>query len=222
MDRAGSCDVVGGPAVRPGRAVAVELLLRAHGDGKSGKPGADAPDRPAVSETPVLRLAPDDRLAAGPGVGGGRESHCPPDEYHGAASGCARPTYVETGSGAQGVSVSPARARYRLGRPGLVCGHHLRPHAERVLVSGGGDGLVQPVCPGLGALQHVGVALLSGGVGAGLEGVLSRDLQHRPRLPVYRGGVYGTAQHPPMSSLLKEYQEWTRTRKLSRSPVFSL
>ena len=52
-------------------------------------------------------------------------------------------------------------------RPGVVRGHYLYSDAPRIHVSGGGDGLVEPVCTGLGVEQHAGSRVLCASVAAG-------------------------------------------------------
>ncbi len=50
----------------------------------------------------------------------------------------------------------------RPGQSGLARGYHLYPTPVWVCVPGGGDGLVQPVCAGLGAFDHAGDGILCG------------------------------------------------------------
>src|SRR5262245_60926709 len=61
--------------MRTGRPQPLDLLPRAR-DGVGGKPAADAPDRRAVPEGPVLRQSTDDGGA--PAAGGGGPSQASP------------------------------------------------------------------------------------------------------------------------------------------------
>lgn len=73
MDRGGGERVVNRGAMRVGGTSPFDLLLRA-GRGERREPGVDAGDRRAVPEAAVLRVATDDGLAWGAGVGGEREA----------------------------------------------------------------------------------------------------------------------------------------------------
>ena len=87
------------------------------------------------------------------------------------------------------LSVPAERAGNQRSGPGLVQRHHLRADGSWVHVFGGGDGLVEPVCAGLGAVQQLGQRVLhprlDGGAGGGPAAV---HLQHRPGKPVHQRG----------------------------------
>src|SRR5206468_2784354 len=61
-----------------------------------------------------------------------------------------------TGRRAPDLSLPLGRAANQRSGPGLVQRHHLRADGLRVHVSGGGDGLVEPLCAGLGTIQQPG------------------------------------------------------------------
>ncbi len=192
MDRTGTYGAVGGPAMRPGGAAAVELLLRADGHGERREPAADETNRRALPEAAVLRIAEDDRLAPGSGLVGQREAGGATDAGDGAASHCARATYESSASQASGVSVSAARPSGPGAEPGLVCRHHVHSPAVGLPVLGGGDGLVQPVCAGVGIVELAGDRFLPAGVDTGFGAGQARYFQHRPGIPIHERGVHGT------------------------------
>jgi len=119
-----------------------ELLLPAEGEGEAGEPAADAEDRRVLPEASLFRFPADETVAEGAWMVRERKAGSSADASYGTASPSARPTYVETCPGAQGVSVSFAGAQDRVGGPGLVCGHHLRADAPGISVPASCDGLV--------------------------------------------------------------------------------
>ncbi len=68
-------------------------------------------------------------------------------------------------------------------------GCHVYSDGLRVSVFGGGDGLVQPVCAGLGAFDDAGYGILRQGAAASSGHLEAGDLQYGPRSPVYKRGV---------------------------------
>ena len=73
------------------------------------------------------------------------------------------------------------------GEPSLEYGHHLYSAPWWVYLPGGGDGLVQSVCPLVGGVDHDGRGLLSGGV--------------RPSLEVARPEIFNSDQGAQFTSL---------------------
>jgi hypothetical protein len=63
--------------------------------------------------------------------------------------------------------------------PSVVRGYHIYPDGQRVCVSGGSDGLVQPASAGVAAFDHHGAGFLRGGI-AGSNGTAwsSGNFQH--------------------------------------------
>ena len=74
-------------------------------------------------------------------------------------------------------------------QPCLVGRHHVHPHESWAHVPGGRDRLVQPVCFGLAALEHVGLGVLRGSVCGCVAAWRLQHPQHRPREPVHLAGV---------------------------------
>ena len=91
------------------------------------------------------------------------------------------------GRRAQDLPVFTAECGGHAARPGVVQRHHVRAAAARVLVPGGGAGLVQPVRAELAAVEHAGGELLLRGAGGGALAVAAGDLQQRSREPVHGG-----------------------------------
>lgn len=191
MDRAKRCDVVDRTPVRLGRSEPIELLLRAVGNRDRREPRFDAGDRPVVSEVTVLRSAAHDRLAAGVGASDQSQAGRATDASNGFAGDIAGTAHQPGASRAPYLPVFVEGSDGRATDPGVVCGHYLRGDEARISVLGGGAGLVQPLCVGVGVVQHVGGDLLCGGVGAGVGPGVSRHLQHRPGGPIYWRAVHG-------------------------------
>ena len=68
------------------------------------------------------------------------------------------------GGGTQDLPVFAAGCGDDAAGPGVERGHHLRAAAARVLVPGGGDGLVQPLRAGVAVVEHAGGQLLRRGL----------------------------------------------------------
>ena len=161
-------------------------VLQAQGR-ERGEPGADAPDRRALSEVPVLRLASD-----GPPARPGRPSGRPApgaaaDAADGLASDPSAAPDQRGASRASDLSLSSAGYDDRSAEPGLVRRHHLHPGPSRLHVSGGDHGLGDAPCPGLAAVEHAGRRLLHRRARRGVGQVRQAgDLQHRSGQPVHR------------------------------------
>jgi len=123
-------------------------------------------------------------------MGGQRETGSAVDAGDETAGGLAGTAHQSGSSTASGLSVFAAGYKDRGAESGVVFGHHVRSYAAGFSVSGGSDGLVQPVRAGLGVVQHVGGAVLRGGVAAGVGDRAAADLQHRPRSTVYQRRVH--------------------------------
>src|SRR4030095_13901777 len=76
-----------------------------------------------------------------------------------------------------GVPVLVTRGPDHTREPSLEYGYHVHPVAWWVSLLGGGDGLVQSVCPLVGGVDHDGRGLLSGSVRPSLGGSSTGNLQ---------------------------------------------
>lgn len=152
MDRAKRCDVVDRRPVRLGRSEPVELLPRAVGSQDRREPRFDAGDRPVVSEATVLRSAAHNRLVAGVGASDQSQAGRAVDASNGLASDIAGTAHQPGASRVLYLSVFVEGSDGRATEPGVVCGHYLRGDEARISVLGGGAGLVQPLCVGMGVV----------------------------------------------------------------------
>jgi len=171
------------------------LLLRAL-PGECREPAFDeAAGRVAFAASGVWASPTDGGVAAG-GLAGEREARGTIDAGDGSGGHLSQAGNQPTPAGARNLPVFIEAQGHHGTRPGLVRGHHLHPHAAGVHVSDGGDGLVEPVCAGLGVEQHAGGRLLCAGMepGLGVRSPAAIDLQHRSGsavhlLRVCRGGA---------------------------------
>ena len=74
----------------------------------------------------------------------------------------------------QDLPVFTAECGGHAARPGVGQRHHVRAAASRVLVPGGGDGLVQPLRAQLAIVEHADGKLLHGSAGRGASAAASR------------------------------------------------
>ena len=189
MDRVRAQSVIGGGAMRVGGIGAFDVLLRAGGQERR-ELEVDAGDRRAVPQAAVLRLAADDGLARGVGVGSQREAGGTVDAGDGIAGDFTGTAHLAAPSRASDLPVLAAGYGSPAAQSGLVLRHHVRADAAWVFVSGGGDGLVQSLRAGLGVVEHLGGAVLCRGVGEGAGDRAAGDFQHRPGGAVYQRGVH--------------------------------
>ena len=190
MDGRGGIGFVGGEAVRSGRSCSVELLLHADGDGERGESAVDASDRRVVSEAAILRLSADHRVASGVGLASEREASGSADGGDGITGGGTGASYKPTSPGASDLSVPVERDDDHGAGRGVVRRHNVLAYAAGFSVPGGGDGLVQPVCVGVGVVEHAGGRFLPGCIGAVAGGWETWDLQHGPGIPVHQRGFH--------------------------------
>jgi hypothetical protein len=153
----------------------------------------DAANRRAVHADTVLRDPEDDPVAVRARVRGQRETDPPVDAANGTGGDLSEAAVVGSGARTSHLSVSSKRTEDQSAESGLVQRHHLHSLAPRFRLSGGGDGLVQPVCAGLGSLDFHGDVVLPGGSGLGLAVRTTRYFQYRSGVAVHQRGVHGSA-----------------------------
>ena len=143
------------PAVRIVWSLAVGPVLRSRtGDGREF--ALDATAGRAVHADAILR-GPEDGLVAGRArIPGQSEAGAAVDASDGIGGDLSQTAAVASGPGAQDLSVSLAGSDNQPAGPGVVQRHHLHSIARRIYLSGGSDGLVQPLCAGLGSISLTG------------------------------------------------------------------
>ena len=194
MDRPETDRLIGESAVCISRAGTVLLLLRAWQSGKLRERGVDASDRPTLSAAAVLRVAAHDRLAGRIWLAGQRKAGGADDAGYGTAIRVAEAVYKPTPSGKPGLPIPVARVGHPGSEARLVCRYHLYSAARRASVSGRRDGLVQPVCAGLGVIQLDGIGVLHPGAESCVGTWHTGDIQHRSGRSVQQHGLYGPAE----------------------------
>src|SRR5579872_5507525 len=193
MDRSRPSAPERSAAVRVAGRAALDLLLPAAA-GERGEPAPHAKAGPVVHEAAVFRQPQDGRrVRRGP-------PSCPAADAHfGNPSALPQTASESPGSGPPDLSVPATRRSDPAAQPRLEHRYYLHSHAWRLPVSGGGDGLVQPVRAQLGTVQHDGDRLLPGRTRRGLPLRPTRNLELRPGLAVHCGRLPGSAQttrHP--------------------------
>src|SRR5690242_17452383 len=190
MDRSHSPASRHSAAMRTVGSAALDLLLPAAA-GERGKPAIAPPTRPAVSEASVFRKSQDGRR-----VGGEPQTHPTADAHSGHRSSLSQTKPEPPGAGSRGVSISAARCVDRAAQPRLEHRYYLPSDAWWLSLSGGGDGLVQPLRAQLGTLQYDGNGFLPDGAERRVWFRPTRNLELRPGLAVHLSGLLGSAQKP--------------------------
>ena len=164
----------------------------------------DAPTgRVAFGASGVWASTADGDLATGR-LAGEREAHRTADEGDGSGGDLLQTGDECAAAGTRDLPVFIEEQGDHGPRPSVVRRHHLHPDETRVHVSDGGDGLVEPVCAGVGIEQHAGGGVLRASVagGAGPWKPTAADLQHRSGSTVHLrrlhwggGGSGGAGEH---------------------------
>src|SRR5215472_5110595 len=202
MDRSRSPAPQHPTAVRTIRSAAFDLLLPATA-GERRKPAIAPPARPVVLEASVFWEPQDGRR-----VGGESQAYPTADAHPGHRSSLSETQPEPSGAGSRGVSIPAARRVDRAAQPRLEHRYYLRSDAWRFSLSGGGDGLVQPLRAQLGTVQHAGDWFLPDGAGRRVSFRPARNLELRSGLAVHLGGLFGSAQ----KSRHRDQHGWPRTR----------
>ncbi len=84
------------------------------------------------------------------------------------------------GDGTPDLSVFADKCRRGPFQPGVEQQYHIHSAMERIFVSGGGDGLVQPLRNLVATVEHARLQVLPGGTRRRLADGLSKDFQYRP------------------------------------------
>ena len=193
MDRTPTSHVLGVEAVLVARDRPVELLLRAEGQRKPRELAANASDRRTILEASVLRCASDDWLATGTRVSGQSQACRAIDEPDGFTGRVTGSSHKPASPSAQDLSISASGSTGAGAKRSVVRRYHLHPNATRLSLSGCRDGLVQPLCAVVGAIELAGGDLLCRGIGASTIAGHAGDLQHRSGSSVHQRRFYKTS-----------------------------
>jgi len=178
-------------AVRVDGNIPERLLLRAGGRERR-EPRLDASTGRIAHGTSGVWKSPLSRLA-GTGRSGDQPKACGSFAACHGSRGDLSPAFIKPADGgASNLSVSAKRLGNHGSGPGLVQRHHLCADGVWIHVFGGGDGLVEPVCVGVGTLQQSGQRVLHSGLDLGAGGGPNADdLQYRSRMPVHQRCLSG-------------------------------
>src|ERR1035441_4904579 len=146
-------------AMRVGQDLAQWVLLRTAA-GEPGESRLDAAAGRVASGTSGLWESAADGAFATRGPGAQSQTGGAATGVDGGASGLSQAQPEPARRRAPDLPLPPGRAGNQWSGPGLVQRHHVCADGLRVHVSGGGDGLVEPVCVGLGTIQQSGQRVL--------------------------------------------------------------
>ena len=220
MDKFGTYRTFDSQAVLFSGTEPVELLLRACIGGKSGEHGVDEADRSSVHGETVLRGSTDDMVAESAWTRGESQTRRAADDGNGIAGRSAGTPYQSASSGESSVSVSAQGAGNKPAESGVVCGHYICADTEGAFISGGDNGLVQPVCAGMGTVEYAGGGVLHDSIGSGIEYSQSGYLQYGSRSAVYGRGFH--RQTGADISKLKRRRSFMNKVRLSRRSILKL
>ncbi len=188
-------------AMRIGWRVAVGTVLRSRA--RNGRKSAfDATAGRTIHADAILR-GPKDGLVAGRArIPSQSEAGTAVDASDGIGGDLCQAAAVASGAGAQDLPVSVAGFDHQPAGPGVVQRHHLHSIARGIHLPGGSDGLVQPLCAGLGSIGLSGNVILRFsaelGFGVWAPGYLqygSGIAVHEPRFHKPVGGSRHRHQH---------------------------
>src|SRR5882757_8502524 len=202
-------------AVRTARPAALDLLLPpAAGECRESTPAPAT--RRTVPGLSVLRQPPD-----GSHAGSQPQAHSAADADSRNRSSLSETVFEPSGGGPRDLPVLAARRLDRTAQPGLEHRYYIHSDAWRLPLSGGRDGLVQPLRAQLGTLQYDGDRFLSGCTRGGIPLRPTGNLEFGSRGPIYLcriSGAIETARHP-------DQHGWTGPcsgQRFHRAPVAQL
>ena len=164
----------------------LKCVLHAEHERVRNELGAHARARRALPQTSVLRVAADDNVAEGGRASRQPKTHCAPHARNGIASDHAGAAHEQAPSGTQNIPVFIAWNGDWLLRRSVEFRHHLHPDGAGIHVSGGRDGLVQPLCDRLGFVQHAGGGLLRSHTAQSIGKWSALHFQHRPGQSIHQ------------------------------------
>src|SRR5262245_52073655 len=166
-------------AMRTVEFAAIKLLLRA-ARRERRKSAADAEARQSVHGPAVFR-----QPAHGEMAGCESQADAAIDAHDGHRSTVSQASVERPRARSQDLSVPVAGSCDRGAESRLEHGFYVCSDAWRLFVLGRRDGLVQPLCAGLGAVVDDGNGVLRGGAGSGVAAWQAEDFQLRSGLTIY-------------------------------------
>ena len=176
-------------AMRTGRIVTIWVLPQGGGR-KRDKPGTDAVSGRGLYGDAVLRDTSNDGGSASERI------PCEPQTYRsvaatdGAECIISKAAIKQKRSGAQDISVFIEGIRVRASEPSMVKRYNVYTATAWVRVSGSGNGLVQPLRIVMGVVADDGDGFLCFGVGMGVKGRETGNLQQRSGFSVHQRGFH--------------------------------
>src|SRR3984957_4477840 len=201
MDRSHSPAPQYPTAVRTARSAALDLLLPAAA-GERGEPTTAPPGRPTVLEASVFR-----KPQNGCRIGGEPQAHPTADAHPGYRSSLSQTELEPSCAGPPDLPVPAARRGNPPAQPRLEHRYYLPSDAWGLSLSGGGDGLVQPLRAQLGTLQYDGDRFLPDGAGRCVSFRPTRNLELRSGFTVHLGRLSGSTE----KARHRDQPGWPRT-----------
>src|SRR5262249_28051619 len=139
----------------------LHLLLRG-GSGDAGESAADAVARPGVHRPPLPGQPSPDAVADRARGGSQPQAGPTTPAAHGSGGGLPQTPAEYRPAGAPDLPVLAAEREHRAARSGLEYGHHVCAAGLGLHVPGSHPRLVQPLRPGVAAVENAGRSLLPG------------------------------------------------------------
>lgn len=168
-----------------------ERVLRASARERSERT-VDAAAGRAVHGASVFGLSQAGEAAATRGARHQPQARAAADAAVGSASDLPEAGYEQAASEASDLPVFAEESDDHGAEPSVGDRHHLHPAGARVLLSGGGNRLVQPLRRELAFVGDDGERLLRGDFERSADQGNAHDLQHRSRQPVHQLRVHGS------------------------------
>ena len=198
MDRGWTFGFEHGAAVSVDESFAVRVVLRTARRERT-ELGTDAALGRAVHQHAILRCAQNDRRAQETGLRRQSETSPAITAADGTGSDLSETKTIHARLWPSHLPIPVTQRRDHSAESSLVERYNVYPAAKRFHLSGGGDGLVQPVRAQLGDIDEHGCGILLLGAGMGATSRPSRNLQHRSGSAVHQRSIHqpvGGAEYP--------------------------
>src|SRR5580658_3575531 len=188
MDRSRSPAPQHSTAVRTAGSAALDVLLPAAARERR-EPATAPPPGPTVSEASIFRKPQTGRRA-----GDEPQAHSTADAHPGHRSPLSQTEFEPSCARPPDLPVPAARHGNPPAQPRLEHRYYLPSDAWGLSLSGGGDGLVQPLRAQLGTLQYDGDRFLPDGAGRCVSFRPTRNLELRSGFTVHLGRLSGSTE----------------------------